>query len=1098
MALMSYRSACFRSLVWLGYLVAAASPAGGQILTINGAGSAAAPSGADFATTVIGDPWDFNERSDFVYMFSDDGSNPSPQPAFTSIPTVAGGVLSGVARSNQPGIQLQFEGIDGAINSVGRTGVVFPIDANRFRRLSFRAYRSSNIPAIQDFVGAFWWPNTGRGDGGLRYAFANGFTDLAPIANMSPTAQQGAAGWHIYRIDLDLPNALQSGTPWAGIMRGLLIRLAANSNTAAGSTFTLDWVRLTERTSATTRQLSWSGFNGPVTLTAAHAQTGDVIQIYPENSGSTFPASGSYAWDVGYLPPGTWIVTAQAGGAVSNQVTLTIDPAPYLTITEPDAAGGRDYAATVLGDALDLSNPQDVTRYGRLWQMASAQFSEQGFIGTTTGQTDSFVQFIDDWTDPPGTAITLDANTYHRLSFTIEYDHKELMFWQALAPQWGGVARVAWSRGSGAPYTVSQDIFVLDGGPNTYTMDLASFVDQSTLEDPIVSLWNGAFPTFRIDTDESATPRQVRLSNVKLAADDAPNGNGIFAIRWSVADALFSGGLADSGGADAVVNVHVDTDLNPAAGLTLLGQVPASNGVLHWNTADMPAGVYYVYLSILDSHGNGQARYAGGPIRISTPFPPITDANANGLPDSWEATYVVSSPQGDEDEDAVPNSLEYLQATHPRLPNTWTLPEGATGSFNQRLAIANPDAVPAEAKVTFLRPSPAPPIVRQYPLLPFGRASINVNEVAGLDATVMSTVVEATTGGVIAERTMFWGDLFYGGHTGKAIAKAGTQWFLAEGVANAFFDTFVLLANPGGTAANVQVTFLREGIGPVVTNYVVQANSRVTIFTDEIPELFGHTFSTRVDSSTPIGVERALYFSNARFWNGGHAAAAVPAPQTSWYVAEGATGGFFSTFVLLGNPNPFPVNALIRYLLPGGGQIVENEELQGQSRTTIPLNGRVTESGQQIPDGEVSVAIDATAPIIVERAMYWPGADWTDAHASFGLSTTGVSWAFAEGEIGGPHGFFSYVLFANPTSQTARVQLRFLPENGASFVAPLFDVAPNSRVTRSMADFIGPGRFGLRVDSVDGVPIVTERAVYWNGGGEFWGGGTNETAVKIR
>ena len=73
--------------------------------------------------------------------------------------------------------------------------------------------------------------------------------------------------------------------------------------------------------------------------------------------------------------------------------------------------------------------------------------------------------------------------------------------------------------------------------------------------------------------------------------------------------------------------------------------------------------------------------------------------------------------------------------------------------------------------ITFLRPGGAAPIARQYSLLPYGRMSVNVNEIAGLNASDVSAVVTATTGGVVAERTMFWGDLFYGGHTGKAIAR---------------------------------------------------------------------------------------------------------------------------------------------------------------------------------------------------------------------------------------------------------------------------------------------------------------------------------------
>jgi hypothetical protein len=283
----------------------------------------------------------------------------------------------------------------------------------------------------------------------------------------------------------------------------------------------------------------------------------------------------------------------------------------------------------------------------------------------------------------------------------------------------------------------------------------------------------------------------------------------------------------------------------------------------------------------------------------------------------------------------------------------------------------------------------------------------------------------------------------------------------------------------------------------------VPANSRVTIYTNEVTDgngarpLNGRSFSTRIASTSPIAVERAMYFTNARVWNGGHGAAAVAAPRTSWYVAEGATGSFFTTFLLLANPNAAATTATIRYLLPGGQVVTRTQALPAESRTTISVNGVV-------PNTEVSMEVTAPSPIIVERAMYWPGNNWSEAHASSGIAATGVQWALAEGEIGGSREFQTYILIANPTANAATMRLRFLLENGASFVSPTFNVPANARVTRSAAEFIGAGmlpaaaRFGVLVESQNNVPVAVEHAIYWNGGGEFWGGGSNETGVRIR
>ena len=126
--------------IWIPALVAlAVAPAAdGQTLTVVPLGRAEpvgiqadspVRSGADYATQVLGDPWDFEQASDHVYMFSEvDGD--VTRSSWASVPTVSGGHLVGVPRVARPRLQMLFEGAEGALNGVGRNGYRFPIDSS--------------------------------------------------------------------------------------------------------------------------------------------------------------------------------------------------------------------------------------------------------------------------------------------------------------------------------------------------------------------------------------------------------------------------------------------------------------------------------------------------------------------------------------------------------------------------------------------------------------------------------------------------------------------------------------------------------------------------------------------------------------------------------------------------------------------------------------------------------------------------------------------------------------------------------------------------------------------------------------------------------
>ena len=74
-------------------------------------------------------------------------------------------------------------------------------------------------------------------------------------------------------------------------------------------------------------------------------------------------------------------------------------------------------------------------------------------------------------------------------------------------------------------------------------------------------------------------------------------------------------------------------------------------------------------------------------------------------------------------------------------------------------------------------------------------------------------------------------------------------YFLAEGSTGAFFDTFILIANPHATETAITLTFLKEGGAPIVQSRTLAPMSRTTIRVDDIAGLEDTAISTRVTST---------------------------------------------------------------------------------------------------------------------------------------------------------------------------------------------------------------------------------------------------------
>lgn len=427
---------------------------------------------------------------------------------------------------------------------------------------------------------------------------------------------------------------------------------------------------------------------------------------------------------------------------------------------------------------------------------------------------------------------------------------------------------------------------------------------------------------------------------------------------------------------------------------------------------------------------------------------------------------------------------------------SYFLSEGATGPFfDLDILIANPTGTAADVDISYLKPD-GTTVPQTFTLAGWSRRTIAVETLGGLGNTAVSAVVRSTNAvPLVVERSMFWDSTYYGGHTGNAVEAPRTQWLFGEGN-QGFFDTYVLLANSNATQATATVTFLVEGAAAVTRIYPVAPTSRLNVYAGTIPELANKSFSIVVRSTLPIIAERAMYFGT-RLFEGGHESAGVAEAATTWFHAEGATGSYFDTYILIGNANATPANLTVTFLKGDGTSLVRNKVVPANGRFTLFVDGE----DPALADTAVSTTVVSDIPVVSERAMYWSGnsTTWFEAHNSFGVTRTGRKWALAEGRVGGAQQFETYVLVANPAASAAQVRATFLRTDGSTIVK-LYDVPATSRFNiwvNAMVPELANEHFGVLIEVLNGVDVAVERALYWTSGGVGFAGGTNATAIRV-
>ncbi len=592
------------------------------VVTAPGANGVVLPELDEFATTVIGDPWDMNEPGDVVFFRM--GIN---NAAFSD------GIFSGqmAAGDGSVAIRLLSAGTPNhQAMRVGKIGYNYPIDANHYRWLTFRMYSGDSL-ASSGYVQ--WFVDDTYTNGGRSQFF--------PVP---------ANGWTTYVIDL--ADSVPAGV-WSGIVRELMIHPMGGAG-VQGATVKLDWARLAASDPRTARPyvIQWTGTGdgGPVSL---YASVNDkVLDANDILIASGLNASGgSYTFQTGILPPGAYYIAAKNNsGTAWSGGPLIIHAPPQMVITKPSMTSGQEYSATEIGNPWDMSDAADVNYQQPMTNTCltgesfvngiySAAVSNICVPGATHADPKMYFGGLD--RNPPGTLDPIiDTQRYRYLSYRFYHSGEQ-------AVSQGGLTRLFWyqigSNGSVVEPPVTGRDVVIQEGWNVYSLDLwaPDAVDETVVGLPV---WSSSHPNrLRFDPDEinvALLPVNVQFDWIKLTAmDQVQSGEG-FPIGFKL--------NADQ---PVTLTFYYDTDTNPANGRTQIGRVspptpaslsavsavrpiPAAVNLDHkayfplilrnwctgncymWNVTGVAPGLYYICINAQDAY-NAAYRCSPAPVIVN-------------------------------------------------------------------------------------------------------------------------------------------------------------------------------------------------------------------------------------------------------------------------------------------------------------------------------------------------------------------------------------------------------------------------------------------------------------------------------------------------
>ena len=336
-----------------------------------------------------------------------------------------------------------------------------------------------------------------------------------------------------------------------------------------------------------------------------------------------------------------------------------------------------------------------------------------------------------------------------------------------------------------------------------------------------------------------------------------------------------------------------------------------------------------------------------------------------------------------------------------------------------------------------------------------------------LSPPVMSGLLRAQQAAAASSSSLTQASDWYDGSPGTSIPAP--TWYLPNGYTSGGYATDITVQNPNAVQVTVDFNLIS---GSTVTSpaalqgFSVPARSSKTF--DMGDYVTSGDFSAEVTSTGGnVVCEQVVYGPNGGF---AYSALGASTASTTWYMADGCTGGGLQTYIDMVNPGNTAVTLDITFYA-SSGQVMGPQDypMPPRSEATVCLN-------DYLIDWDVSTKVTVTGGgVACWQTMYGQERAW--ANRSLGAPDSNSIWYLPDGCADANRE--TWVIVFNPQASEVTIDVSILTEAGAIISPSLQDVPipAGNRRAFNLGNYVTSLTVSAVVESSGG-GVVCESVVY--------------------